>query len=178
MCSSDLLSLGHGLLLSMAKGSDHRTGLDLLAAGGLLALGLNSLLGRGERGTSSPPAWGARLDGLTSMALVPLIALSGVIQVFSPDDLLLAFKAAAAMLEANLARPLEVVLAVAFSLVTAVFLLLPLLAVLLLGSQRLQPLLQAGKAWLFRRADTLVGVISLGLAIYLGVQGVEGLRLT
>ena len=63
------------------------------------------------------------------------------------------------------------------SLATAAFLLLPLLEVLLLGPQRLQPLLQASKTWLFRRADTLVGVISLGLAIYLGVQGVEGLRL-
>jgi hypothetical protein len=35
-----LLTLGHGLLLTMDKGDSHRTGLDLLAAGALLALGL------------------------------------------------------------------------------------------------------------------------------------------
>ncbi|MFN9693950.1 MAG: GAP family protein [Synechococcaceae cyanobacterium] len=173
-----LLSLGHSLLLSMTKGSDHRTGLDLLAAGGLLALGINSLLGRGERGKGTAPAWSARLDGFSSMALLPLVGLSVAIQVFSPDDLFLAFKAAAALLEANLARPLEVLITGAFSLATAAFLLLPLLAVLLLGSQRVQPLLQAGKAWLYRRADGLVGVMSLGLAVYFSWQGVEGLRLS
>ena len=172
-----LLSVGHGLLLSMTKGSDHRTGLDLLAAGGLLALGLNSLLGRGERGLATGPAWSARLDGFSSMALLPLLGLSMAIQVLSPDDLFLAFKAAAALLEANLARSLEVLMTAVFSFATAAFLLLPFLAVLVMGTQRLQPLLQAAKAWLYRRADGLVGVISLGLAVYFSWQGVEGLRL-
>jgi hypothetical protein len=172
-----LLSIGHSLLLSMAKGSDHRTGLDLLAAGGLLALGLNNLINRPERDMATAPAWSARLDGFSSMALLPLVALSGAIQVFSPDDLFLAFKAAATLLEAHLARSRELLIAGAFSLATAAFLLLPMLALLLLGPQRVQPLLQAGKAWLYRRADGLVGVICLGLAVYLGWQGIEGLRL-
>lgn len=172
-----LLSIGHSLLLSMAKGSDHRTGLDLLAAGGLLALGLNNLISRPERDMTTAPAWSARLDGFSSMALLPLVALSGAIQVFSPDDLFLAFKAAATLLEAHLARSRELLIAGAFSLATAAFLLLPMLALLLLGPQRVQPLLQAGKAWLYRRADGLVGVICLGLAVYLGWQGIEGLRL-
>jgi hypothetical protein len=112
------------------------------------------------------------------MAMLPLVGLSMAIQVLSPDDLFLAFKAAAALLEANLARSLEVLITAVYSLATAAFLLLPLLAVVLLGSQRVQPLLQAVKAWLYRRADGLVGVISLGLAVYLGWQGVEGLRLS
>ncbi|MEB3169718.1 MAG: GAP family protein [Synechococcaceae cyanobacterium] len=173
-----LLSLGHSLLLSMTKGSDHRTGLDLLAAGGLLALGLNNLVGRGERGAQAAPAWSARLDGFSRMALLPLIALSGAIQVFSPDDLFLAFKAAAALLEAHRSHGLEALITGAYSLASAVFLLLPLLAALLLGPQRLQPLLEVGKVWLYRRADALVGLISLGLAVYFGWQGIEGLRLT
>ncbi|MFN7898151.1 MAG: GAP family protein [Synechococcaceae cyanobacterium] len=172
-----LLSIGHSLLLSMAKGSDHRTGLDLLAAGGLLALGLNNLISRPERDMATAPAWSARLDGFSSMALLPLVALSGAIQIFSPDDLFLAFKAAATLLEAHLAHAREVLIAGAFSLATATFLLLPMLALLLLGPQRVQPLLQAGRAWLYRRADGLVGVICLGLAVYLGWQGIEGLRL-
>ena len=41
-----MLSLGHGLLLPMQQGSAHRTGLDLLAAGALLALGLSELSSR------------------------------------------------------------------------------------------------------------------------------------
>jgi hypothetical protein len=112
------------------------------------------------------------------MALLPLVGLSAAIQVLSPDDLFLAFKAAAALLEANLARSQEVLITGVFSIVTAAFLLLPLLAVLVLGSQRAQSQLQAIKAWLYRRADGLVGVISLGLAVYFSWQGVEGLRLS
>ena len=34
-----LLLLGHGLLLDMTHGSDHRTGLDLIGGGALIALG-------------------------------------------------------------------------------------------------------------------------------------------
>jgi len=34
-----MLTVGHGLLLTMDRGSSHRTGLDLLAAGSLLGLG-------------------------------------------------------------------------------------------------------------------------------------------
>ena len=51
-----LLTVGHGLLLSMDKGTSHRTGLDLIAAGVLLGLGLKELLGTKEE--SGPP----RLD--------------------------------------------------------------------------------------------------------------------
>ena len=43
-----LLTVGHGLLLSMDKGTSHRTGLDLIAAGVLLGLGLKELLGTKE----------------------------------------------------------------------------------------------------------------------------------
>ena len=41
-----LLTVGHGLVLSMEKGTSHRTGLDLLAAGALLGLGLKELLSK------------------------------------------------------------------------------------------------------------------------------------
>jgi hypothetical protein len=40
-----------------------------------------------------------------------------------------------------------------------------------------QPLLRGGKQWLFARGDLLVGLVSIGLALYLGWQGVDGLRL-
>ena len=39
-----LLTLGHGLLLDMSHGSKHRTGLDLIAGGALVALPLPLLL--------------------------------------------------------------------------------------------------------------------------------------
>ena len=87
-----LLTVGHGLLLTMAKGSSHRTGLDLLAAGALLALGLKELLNGEEEGT--PPGWTRQLDRFCAMPLPLLLGASCAIEVISPDDLFLFAKAA------------------------------------------------------------------------------------
>jgi len=92
-----LLSVGHGLLLSMEKGSDQRTFLDLLAAGGLLALGLNALFG--SRQGAGPPGWTRRLDGLCALPLPLLLGLSAAVQLSSPDDLFLYARSAASLLE-------------------------------------------------------------------------------
>lgn len=170
-----LLALGHGLLLTMEKGTDHRTGLDLLAAGALVAVGLNELLSRSEEETV--PGWAVKLDRFCAMPLLPLLALSALIQVISPDDVFLYAKAGGSLLAAGFGRPEEVVAVLLFCLATGLLLLVPLAALLLLGQERLQPWLERGKAWLYARADTLVGLVSLALAVYLGAQGIEGLRL-
>jgi hypothetical protein len=67
-----LLTVGHGLLLSMDKGTSHRTGLDLLAAGVLLGVGMKQLLDRKE--DSGPPPWAGQLDRFCAMPLLPLLA--------------------------------------------------------------------------------------------------------
>ncbi|MDM7953585.1 MAG: GAP family protein [Cyanobium sp. CZS 25K] len=169
-----LLSVGHGLLLTMERGTDQRTGLDLLAAGGLLALGLNGLLS--SREVTGPPAWTRRLDGFCALPLPLLLGLSAAVQVSSPDDLFLYAKTAASLLEAGLSRPLEVVSTAFFTLFTGILLLLPLAGLLLVGQERLVPVLQTGKGWLFANAELIVAAICIGLAAYLGWQGVEGLR--
>lgn len=169
-----LLALGHGLLLTMEKGTDHRTGLDLLGAGALVAVGLNELLSRGEG--EAVPGWAAKLDRFCAMPLLPLLALSALIQVISPDDVFLYAKAGGSLLAAGFDRPEEVLAVVLFCLATGLLLLVPLAGLLVVGQERLQPWLERGKAWLYARADTLVGVVSLALAVYLGVQGIEGLR--
>lgn len=172
-----LLTVGHGLLLSMDKGTNHRTGLDLLAAGGLLALGLKELLAsREEHG--QPPAWAAQLDRFCAMALLPLLSFSAVLEVASPDDLFLFAKTAGSLLAAHLGRLQELLLTAAFSLISASLLLLPLLAVVLLGQQRVLPVLERGKRWLLQRGDVLVGLMGVGVAVYLGWQGIDGLRLS
>ena len=171
-----LLTLGHGLLLTMDKGDSHRTGLDLLAAGALLALGLKELLAsRQERGEL--PGWAARLDGFCAMALAPLLGISALLEVASPDDLFLFAKSAGSLLAAHLGRAQELLLALLFGITSAVLLLVPLLARVLLGQQRVLPVLQAGKQWLLGRGDLLVGLMGIALAVYLGSQGIAGLRL-
>ncbi len=171
-----LLTVGHGLLLTMEKGSSHRTGLDLLAAGALLALGLKELLDRKEEG-QDPPGWTRQLDRLCAMPLPLLLGASCAIEVISPDDLFLFAKAASALLSSGLTRLQEVLYTAGFSLAASLALLLPFGAVLV-GRDQMVPLLEKGKQVLFARGDLLVGGISLVLAGYLGWQGIEGLQLS
>jgi hypothetical protein len=170
-----LLSVGHGLLLTMEKGSGHRTGLDLLGAGALLAVGLRELL-EGRRG-GGDPGWTGRLEQFCALPLPLLLTVSAALEVASPDNLFLFAKAAGGLLEAGLGTAQEVLGAALFCLVSALLLLLPLLALALAGSDRVLPLLEAGKRWLFSRGDLVVALVSLALAGYLGWQGIEGLRL-
>jgi hypothetical protein len=170
-----LLTVGHGLLLSMAKGSSHRTGLDLLGAGALLALGLKELLSSGEE--SGPPGWTDKLERFVAMPLPLLLGISAGLQVASPDDLFLFAKTAGSLLEAGLSRSQEVLATAVFSLMSGLLLLLPVLGLALLGQERVLPGLRRGKAWLYARGDLLVGLVSVALAVYLGWQGVEGLKL-
>ena len=171
-----LLTVGHGLLLTMEKGSSHRTGLDLLAAGALLALGLKELLDRKEEG-QEPPGWTRQLDRLCAMPLPLLLGASCAIEVISPDDLFLFAKAASALLSSGLTRLQEVLYTAGFSVAASLALLLPFGAVLV-GRDQVVPLLEKGKQVLFARGDLLVGGISLVLAGYLGWQGIEGLQLS
>lgn len=170
-----LLGVGHSLLLTMDKGSVHRTALDLLAAGALLAVGLRDLLSPQDPGGND--AWARRLDRLSALPLLPLLGLSSLVQVLSPDDLVLYAKASGNLLAAGLGRSREILLAGFFSFTSTLLLLLPLLALLLLGPERLLPLLRGLRDWMLRRSSLLVSLVSFGLAIYLGWQGIEGLRL-
>ena len=169
-----LLTVGHGLLLSMDKGSSHRTGLDLLAAGALLALGIKELLNGGEEGT--PPGWTRQLDRFCAMPLPLLLGVSCGLELISPDDLFLFAKAASALLASGLSRLQEGLFTAVFTLAASLALLLPFLAVLV-GREQVLPLLERSKQLLFAKGDLLVGGLSLVLAGYMGWQGVEGLRL-
>jgi hypothetical protein len=169
-----LLTVGHGLLLSMDKGTSHRTGLDLLAAGALLGLGLKELLGTKEE--SGPPGWTNKLESFCAMPLPLLLGISGLLEVASPDDLFLFAKTAGSLLSADLPQSQELLATGLFSLVSGALLLAPLLGLLVVGKERVLPLLESGKSWLFAKGDLLVGLVSIGLAIYLGWQGIGGLQ--
>ena len=171
-----LLTVGHGLLLSMEQGSSHRTGLDLMGAGALLALGIRDLLPTKEA-RSEPAGWIRQLDRFCAFPLPVLIGVSAAIEVISPDDLFLLAKGASALLAAELSTGQELLLAGAFTLAASLLLLLPFLAVAL-ARQRMLPWLQRGKQALYARGELVVGGLSLALAAYLAWQGIEGLRLS
>jgi hypothetical protein len=170
-----LLSVGHGLLLTMEKGSGHRTGLDLLAAGALLALGLRELLESREQ--TAAPGWTQRLEQFGALPLPLLLGVSAGLELASPDDLFLLARTAGSLLEAGLSGLQEALGVVLFSLVSGLLLVLPLLALITGGRERVLPLLEGGKRWLFRRGDLVLSMVSLALAGYLAWQGIEGLKL-
>ena len=49
---------------------------------------------------------------------------------------------------------------------------------MLIGRQRVLPLLQSGKTALLRRGELVVGSLSFGLGAYLGWQGISGLMIS
>jgi hypothetical protein len=171
-----LLTVGHGLLLSMDMGSNHRTGLDLLAAGALLGLGIKELLNKEDVG-SEPPGWTRKLDQFGAMPLPLLLAISAALEVARPDALFLFTKTAGSLLAAGLGIGTELLATGLFSLVSASLLLAPLLTLVLAGPERVLSLLERGKQWLFANGNLLVGLVSIALAVYLAWQGIEGLRL-
>ena len=170
-----LLTLGHGLLLDMTHGSDHRTGLDLIGGGALIALGGRELI-RGVLDDGEAPTWSGAVDRFAAMPLPLLLLISSVTEVVSPDDLLLFAKSAAVILAAQLPLREEIACSFGFSAVASALLLIPYLAVLI-GRQRVLPLLQRGKIALLRRGELVVGSLSFGLVAYLGWQGISGLML-
>jgi hypothetical protein len=63
-----------------------------------------------------------------------------------------------------------------FVAITTSLLLVPPLLWLFGGEQRLRAPLTTLNDWLVHRAEWLVGVFALGLGVYLGWQGLEGLH--
>jgi len=111
------------------------------------------------------------------MPLPLLLLLGSVGELVSPDDLVLFAKSAGVVLSAQLPTWQEAVGLIAFTVGASLFLLAPLIAVMI-GRDKVIPLLEKGKTVLFTRGELVVGGLSLGLGIYLGWQGVSGLTLT
>lgn len=168
-----LLTIGHGLLLDMSHGSQHRTGLDLIAGGALVALGGRELI-RAVLHDDGPPGWAKSVDRFAAMPLPLLLLISSLTEVISPDDLLLFAKCSAVILAAGLPLDAEIVCSLEFSLASSLLLIVPFTAVLI-GRQRVLPWLQKGKTILLNRGELVLGSVSLLLGGYLGWQGITAL---
>jgi hypothetical protein len=174
--SALLVTVGHSLVLDMTQGSHHRTGLDLLAGGALIAVGGRELLRSLSEG-DTPPAWTASVDRFVNMPLPLLLLLGAVAEVASPDDLVLFAKSAGVVLAAQLPTWQELIGLMAFTIGASLLLLTPLIAVAV-GREKVVPVLERGKEILFARGELVVAAVSIGIGGYLGWQGISGLTLT
>jgi hypothetical protein len=111
-----------------------------------------------------------------AMPLPLLLLLGAAGEVLSPDDLVLFAKSAGVVLAAQLPTWQEWIGLVAFTIGASIFLLTPLVAVII-GRDKVIPILEKGKQVLFARGGLVVGGVSLGLGGYLGWQGINGLSL-
>lgn len=172
-----LLGVGHSWVLTMEKGTSHRTGLDLLAAGAFLALGVRTLRPP-STGADGAPEWSGQLDRLLQMPLPLLLLISAALQVASPDDVFLYAKAAGALFQPSWHALQDVIWSLAYGVLTSLLLLVPLVACGLVGQKRLEPALATMKGVIDRFGQPLVGVVCLVLALVVGWQGLEGLQIS
>jgi len=169
-----LVTVGRSLTLSMEKGGVHQVGIDLFAAGALLALGIRELDPKPEGYEDLSEGWIHKLEKVGQLPLLLLMLMAPLTELLSPDNLFLLAKGAAIVQSGPHNQNTEIGLIIYFSLVSSVMLLLPIL-LLLVGRKQVEPLLQKGKQLIEKRSSLILGSLSLALAGYLGWQGWLGL---
>ena len=155
-----LVTVGKGLTLSMEKGGIHQVGLELFAAGALLALGIRELDPKPKGYEDLQNSWITKLAKVSQLPLALMMLVAPATLLLSPDNLFLLAKGAA--------------LIAYFSLISSSLLLIPIV-LLLINRQLVQPWLQASKGFIEARSSLILGLLSLALAIYLGWSGWSGL---
>jgi len=169
-----LVTVGRSLTLSMEQGGVHQVGLDLFAAGALLALGIRELDPKPEGYEDLQEGWIHKLERVGQLPLPVLLLLAPATLLLSPDNLFLLAKGASLVQGGHHDLATEVLLILFLSLLASLTLLAPIVLVII-GRQQVQPLLEQGKQLLEDRSSLILGGLSLALAAYLGWQGWTGL---
>jgi hypothetical protein len=120
--------------------------------------------------------WAMQLMGkLPELGGLPLLTLGAGCALVSPENLVFFLKEGSMLLTNHTSLRGDLEVGAVFVAITTSLLLLPPLLWVLSGG-RLRAPLTALNDWLVRRAEWLVGIFALILGLYLGWQGLEGLR--
>ena len=169
-----LLLLGQRLDLSPAHGEREQVLIDLIGAGGLLALGLYQLTPQaliGEEGMAL-----RLMNRLPELDTLVLVGIGAAGALLTPENLVFYLKEASLLLinHPGLSADLEV--GGLFGLTASSLLLLPPLA--WIGSRGgIRVAIERLEDWLQHRAEPLVGVLALLFAAYLFYEGIHGLEM-
>ena len=125
-----LVTVGKGLTLSMEKGGIHQVGIDLFAAGALLALGIRELDPKPKDFKDLQGSWITKLEKVGQLPLTVLLLTAPLTLLLSPDNLFLLAKGASLVQGGHHSQLLELGLIAYFSLISSTLLLIPILLVL------------------------------------------------
>ena len=168
-----LLLLGSHFQVSLAHGEREQVLIDLVGAGGLLALGLYQLT---PQATIGEEGMALRLMGrLPEFSDGVLVAIGAAGALLTPENLVFYLKEAGLMLINHPGMSADLELTSLYALMASSLLLLPPLA--WIGSRGgIRAAIERLENWLQHRAEPLVGVLALLFAAYLFYEGIHGLE--
>ena len=167
-----LLLLGGSLALTPHHGHRDQVLIDLIGAGGLLALGLYQLTPQaliGEEGMAL-----RLMNRLPQMATWLLVLVGAAGALLTPENLVFYLKEAGLLLINHPGLKADVEVSGLFVLAASSLLLLPPLA-WIVSSGSIRGPIAALEEWLQHKAEWLVGVLALVFAAYLLYEGLQGL---
>ncbi|MCE2838155.1 MAG: GAP family protein [Cyanobium sp. 49614_E6] len=144
-----LLLVGSSLAISLEHGAREQVLIDLLGAGGLLALGLYQLL---------------------------LVLIGAGAALLTPENLVFYLKQAGLMMINHPGLKADVEITAVYALTASSLLLLPPLAWIASGGS-IRDSIAKLEEWLQHKAEWLVGIIALIFGAYLLYEGLHGLEL-
>ncbi|MFN6134492.1 MAG: GAP family protein [Synechococcaceae cyanobacterium] len=168
-----LMLLGQRLDLSPDHGEREQVLIDLLGAGGLLALGIYQRTPQaliGEEGMAL-----RLMNRLPQLDTIVLVGIGAAGALLTPENRVFYLQEASLLLinHPGLSADLEV--GGLFGLAASSFLLLPPLA-WILSSGSIRGAIASLEEWLQHKAEWLVGVLALIFAAYLLYEGIHGLE--
>ena len=168
-----LLLLGSHFAVSLAHGEREQVLIDLVGAGGLLALGLYQLT---PQATIGEEGMALRLMGrLPEFSDGVLVAIGAAGALLTPENLVFYLKEAGLMLINHPGLSADLELTTLYALMASSLLLLPPLA--WIGSRGgIRSAIERLEDWLQHRAEPLVGVLALLFSAYLFYEGIHGLE--
>jgi hypothetical protein len=169
-----LLLLGGSMALTPHHGHRDQVLIDLIGAGGLLALGLYQLTPQaliGEEGMAL-----RLMNKLPLMATWLLVLVGAAGALLTPENLVFYLKEAGLLLINHPGLKADVEVSGLFVLAASSLLLLPPLA-WIATSGGIRDTIAKLEEWLQHKAEWLVGVLALVFASYLFYEGIHGLGL-
>jgi hypothetical protein len=167
-----LMLVGSHFAINLEHGEREQVLIDLLGAGGLLALGLHQLT---PQATVGEEGMALRLmNRLPDLADGVLVAIGAAGALLTPENLVFYLKEAGLLLINHPGLPADVEVTGLFALAASSLLLLPPLAWIGTAGGIREPI-ERLENWLQHRAEPLVGILAIVFAAYLFYEGLHGL---